>query len=445
MAPRPMSEVEAAAALSSAARFGINPSLGTITALAAALGDPQRSYRVIQVAGTNGKGSTARMTDALLRAHGRRAGVFVSPHLHTMCEHIEVDGAPVTGELFGAAVSAAVDAASSVPSAVPEPPTQFELLTAAALWAFREAGVAWAVLEVGMGGRWDSTSVTEPDVAVVTSVGLDHTEHLGSTVERIAWDKAHVIRAGRIAVLGPGTAAVHAVFAERAAEVGARLVRVRANADAGDGDARYVVTREMRSPDGVTVIDYDGPAGHLRALEIPGPRYQAENAACALTAVAIALGTALDPSATREALATLRIAGRFEVLARAPWLVADVAHNAGGAAVLAEAVRSAFGGRRLAVVVGMLSDKDSRAVAATLAPLASRFFVARPNSPRGLDTAVLAFNVADVADVPVVECDSVAGAIARARELGGDVLVTGSVVTVAEARVALGLYPPAKE
>jgi len=438
------SEADAAAALGAAARFGINPSLRTITRLAAELGDPQRSYRVIQVAGTNGKGSTARMTDALLRAHGRRAGAFVSPHLHALREHVLVDGEPVSGDVFAAGVGAAVEAAAAIEGETPEPPTQFELLTAAALWVLRKARVEWAVLEVGMGGRWDSTSVAEPRVAVVTSVGLDHVEHLGGTLERIAWDKAHVLKAGATGVLGPGTAEVDGVFAARGAEVGAPLVRVREAADAGPADAGYSVLQHMSSPDGHTVISYAGPAGVFPQLAIPGPGYQAANAACALTACALALGGPLEAAATGQALQDLRIAGRFEVLGRAPWVIGDVAHNPSGARVLADAVRTALPDRQLTVVLGVLSDKDAAAVVRELDPVASRFVVTSPRSPRALDAARLSEIVAGVTGRAPGIAAGVDEALARARATGDDVLVTGSVVTVAEARVACGMYRPEK-
>jgi len=437
------SEADAAAALGAAARFGINPSLRTITRLAAELGDPQRSYRVIQVAGTNGKGSTARMTDALLRAHGRRAGAFVSPHLHALREHVLVDGEPVSGDVFAAGVSAAVEAAAAIEGETSEPPTQFELLTAAALWVLREARVQWAVLEVGMGGRWDSTSVAEPRVAVVTSVGLDHVEHLGGTLERIAWDKAHVLKAGATGVLGPGTAEVDGVFAARGVEVEVPLVRVR-EATHAEPEAGYSVLKSMSSPDGRTVISYAGPAGVFPHLAIPGPGYQAANAACALTACALALGGPLEAAATGQALQDLRIAGRFEVLGRAPWIIADVAHNPSGARALADAVRTALPDRRLTVVLGVLSDKDAAAVVRELEPVACRFVVTSPRSPRALDAARLAEIVAGVTGRAPGIAAGVGEALARAGATGDDVLVTGSVVTVAEARVACGLYRPEK-
>lgn len=439
MSREPMSEAEATAVLAAAARFGINPSLHTITRLCEALGEPQRAYRVVQVGGTNGKGSTVRMTDALLRAHGQRSGAFVSPQMHSLTEHVLIDGAPVPGDLFAAGVSAAVSAAAALGDSLPEPPTQFELLTAAALWILREAGVGWGVLEVGMGGRWDSTSVSAPEVSVVTSVGLDHVDYLGPTLERIAWDKAHIIRHGGLAVLGPGTEETDEVFAERARNIGARLVRVRE--DVADADVSFTVTRHMQTPDGVTEIETSVLGETYGPLSVSGPAYQAANAVCALSAVRLALSGPLDVHATRSALGGLRIAGRFEVLARQPWVIADVAHNAGGARVLAEAVARAFGRRPVTVVIGMLTDKDAAAVVSVLAPVAARFVVTAPDSPRALDARVLVEMVEDVTGTGPVVCPDVAGAVAAARESGSPVLVTGSVVTVAEARVACGVYP----
>lgn len=443
MRGRPVGGEEALAALTVAARSSINPSLLTITRLAAALGDPQRALRVVQVAGTNGKGSTTRMVESLLRAHGERAGAFTSPLLHDLTDHVLVDGERVTREALGGGAASALEAAAWLGDDLPSPPTQFELLTAAALCVLRDAGVTWAVLEVGMGGRWDSTSVATPDVAVVTSVGLDHMEFLGPTLGHIARDKAHVIRAGGVGVLGPGTAEVDPVFAERAAEVGARLVRVLPTA-AGDrgpmgaDEARFHVTRAIDAPDGTTVLDYVGPAGEHDGLGVPGPGYQADNAACALTATALALGRPLDSALTARALAQSAMPGRFEVLARAPWLVVDVAHNPAGARVLADAVERAFGGRRVTVVLGVLADKDAGAVAEALAPVATRFVVVRPESPRARDAADLAALVQEATGCVPHIAPSVGSAIAEVRAAGEECVVTGSVVTVAEARVACG-------
>ncbi|MDP2299764.1 MAG: cyanophycin synthetase, partial [Actinomycetota bacterium] len=290
-----------------------------------------------------------------------------------------------------------------------------------------------------MGGRWDSTSISVPEVSVVTSVGLDHVDYLGPTLERIAWDKAHIIRHGGLAVLGPGTEETDEVFAERARHVGARLVRVRE--DAADADVSFTVVRHMQTPDGVTEIETSVLGETYGPLSVNGPAYQAANAACALSAVRLALGGPLDARATRSALGGLRIAGRFEVLAREPWVIADVAHNAGGARVLAEAVARAFGRRPVTVVIGMLTDKDAAAVVSVLAPVAAHFVVTAPDSPRALDARVLAEVVEDVTGTGPVVCPDVAGAVAAACESGSPVLVTGSVVTVAAARVACGVYP----
>lgn len=423
---------DAVRALESARRFGVNPSLDTIRALMARLGDPQRSLRVVQVAGTNGKGSTTRMVDALLRAHGRRSGAFVSPHLDSPTEHVLVDGAPIGEALFAAAVDAALDAAEEAGDDLAEPPTQFELLTAAALWALRAAGVEWAVLEVGMGGRWDSTSVALPEVAVVTSVGLDHVEHLGPTVERIAWDKAHVIRPGVRAVLGPGTAATDEVFASRTAETGAPLVRVR---EGEGGGVRFDVTARQGTPDDATRIRVEGVHTSYD-LEVRGPAYQAENAACAVAAAELALGGALDLPSVDAALAELVVPGRFEVVARDPWTVVDAAHNAEGARALADAVRGAFAGRRVTVVLGMLSDKPAAEVVGALAPIAARFVAVRPMSDRAVGADELAAVVRSVTGAAPDTAIGAADAARSVRDAGEECLVTGSVVTVAEARRA---------
>ncbi len=191
---------EAVGTLAAALRFGINPSLEGIRALTSALGSPQHAYRAVQVTGTNGKTSVVRMTGALLAAHGLRTGVYTSPHLVSYTERIEIGGVPVSEAAFAEAVVAAARAAGAVASSRPDgesgvPPsefTEFELLTAAALSLFRAENVDWACLEVGMGGRWDATSVVDPSVSVVTGVALDHTDRLGTTREPIGADMAYV-------------------------------------------------------------------------------------------------------------------------------------------------------------------------------------------------------------------------------------------------------------
>lgn len=429
---------EAVAALGSALRFGIHPSLSGIAALTQALGRPQDSFRSVQVTGTNGKSSVTRLVAGLLAAHGVRTGAYTSPHLERYAERFEVDSRPVADTDFADAVDAALTAAAEVTAeaaeglGVPdaEPAfTEFELLTAAALWLFRERGIDVACLEVGMGGRWDATSIVDPAVAVVTGVSLDHTERLGSTIAEIAADKAHVIKPGSVAVLGPGTRSADAVFCERATTVGVPLVRV-----GEDGDVRFLVTERPARLGALLRLKVDGRFGIYDDLGLHAPAFQAANAAVAVAAAEAVLGRALDVSVARSALAVMRFPGRFELVADDPPVVLDGAHNPEAAAVLAQAVGEEFGCPPV-VVLGVLADKDAEGISAALAPVAAEIVVTQPDSPRALPAAELAPRVAALTTVPVHVAPDLVAALALAKRLGPDgVLVTGSLYTVGAAR-----------
>ncbi len=460
---RAFTYADALAALSSALTFGINPSLAPITAMAEALGRPHDTFASVQVTGTNGKSSTARLTAALLRAHGMRVGLYTSPELHSYTERIEIDGVPVAEEEFAAAVAAALDVADTLaagsppasgPAAATSPvagsateavasePTEFELLTAAALWLFRERAVDVAVLEVGMGGRWDATSVVSPAVAVITGVGLDHAAHLGPTREAIAADKAHIIRAASAPVLGPGTAGVEAPLLARAeaTRTHARAVRVEGEPTpvAEELTTRYRVLTRPSAPDGATVLEVAGAHARYADLAVCAPAYQVPNVATAVATAEALLGRALDPALAREAIAAVRFPGRFEVVARDPWVVVDGAHNPEAAAVLADAVRDAWPdpAARPVVALGVLADKDADGIVAALAPVAAGFVCVAPDSPRALSAAELATVAERVTGTVPQTAESVRAAIAaqRAADAAAGVLVTGSIRTAAEGR-----------
>jgi len=434
---------DAVAALEAAIRFGIHPSLDTTRVLLAALGQPHRAFRAVQVAGTNGKGSTTRMCAAILGEHGIRTGTFTSPHLVDYREQVQVAGAYVGDKIFAAGVCEVLNAVRRSAHLLVEAPTQFELLSVAAVWMLHEAGVEWAVLETGMGGRWDSTTACEAEVAVVTSVGLDHTAFLGPTLEDIAADKAHVIRAGVPCVLGPGTAEVDAVFSARAEAVGSALARVRLSDD-GPGerphevaDVLVTVVHECTDPGDATVIDVRTPYAAYARVRVNGPRYQAENAGCAIAAAEIALGGPLKDGAVRQALGDLHMEGRFEVLARDPWVITDVAHNEAGARALAHALAGIDRGRSMTVVLGMLSDKDVHAVVRALEPVVRRFVTVGLPGPRGLAGDALAELVREETGAEPTRCSDVASALALVRTAGEACVVTGSHVTVAAACEAM--------
>ena len=448
MEPQRLSYDEAIAVLRAAATFGINPSLEGVTELVRALGSPDDSFASIQITGTNGKTSTARLTSALLRAEGRKVGLYTSPHLERYPERIEVGGEVVADADFARAIGAALAAAKRMRGAdavgTVRGFTEFELLTAAALWLFADVGVDIAVLEVGLGGRWDATSVVAPKVAVVTGVGLDHTAILGETVQEIAADKASIIKPGSAAVLGPGTAGLEAVFLKRAEAVGAQARAVREGADpsplAEKHTVRYRVTKRPVAPRDATVVDVHGVCATYEVLALRAPSYQAANLATAVATAEAALGRALATECARAALAAVALPGRFELVRVQPPLIVDGSHNPQAAAALAAAIREAFpdAAARPLVLLGVLADKDALGIVRALAPVASGFAVTRPRSQRALSASDLADVVAQATGTRPREFGSVAEALRMlVADQPGPLVVTGSLVTAGEARSQL--------
>lgn len=426
--------------LESALKFGIEPSLDGIRALTDAMGRPQDAFASVQVTGTNGKSSTTRLCAALLQAEGLSTAAYTSPHLESYTERIELGGLPVTEADFALGMSAAVEAARGAGGA--RSYTEFELLTAAALWLMRERGVDLACLEVGMGGRWDSTSVVDPAVAVVTGVGLDHTERLGSTVEAIAADKSQIIKPGASVVLGPATEGVLDIFLERTAALGLHP-RFVAEGDLASPVAealtvRYSVRRRPDRPGGALVLDVRGVHSEYPGLELTAPAYQAPNVAIAIAAAECALGRALGADDVRGALAAMAFPGRFELLASDPPLVIDGAHNPQAAGVLAYAIADAWPDEssRPLCVLGVLTDKDAAGIVEALAPVVDGFVATQPDSPRARDAADLAAIVEHATGSwPEIRPD-LADALAHARGRAGGrgVVVTGSLYTAGQAR-----------
>lgn len=433
---------QAAQALRSALTFGIHPSLDGVRALSEALGRPDDAFASVQVTGTNGKTSVVRTTAALLAAHGMRTGAFMSPDLGRYTQRFEFAGVPVTDDDFARAIAAALEAVEITHSTgtYTEPLTEFELLTAAALWLLRELAVDYAVLEVGMGGRWDATSVVSPAVSVITGVALDHTPHLGSTREEIAADKAHVIKPAAAPVLGPGTAGVEDVFLERAESQGTHARFVRAygmpTPVAEELTVRYQVLEHPVTPDGNTRLQVRGAHADYGTLEVAAPAYQAPNIATAIAAAEAALGRGLDSGAVAHALAGLAIPGRFEVLDRDPWLVVDGAHNPEAAAVLAQAIADAWpeATSRPTIVLGVLADKDATGIVQALAPVAGRFVCVEPPSPRALSANALARIVEAAGCATCAAEGDLEALVAAERAAGRDMVVTGSLTTVAALR-----------
>ena len=354
---------DAVATLEDALKFGMDPSLEPIRAMCAAMGDPQKRYRCVQVAGTNGKSSTTRMIAALLHAQGLRVGLYVSPHLIKYPERIEIDGRVVSDEDFTRGIEVALDAAARAGVQA----TEFELLTAAALWLFAREDVDWAVLECGLGGRWDATSVVDPQVAVITGVALEHTAILGDTIEKIAGEKAAIIKPGSHAIFAHDLAA-QGVFERQAQDVGAPYSYAKLDATrAFDDELAYM------------------------------PVYQRSNLTTALAAVTVALGHAPSPESVSIALGGLVIPGRFEILRHDPLVIVDAAHNPQSAHVLAGELRRLFDGDAAipTLLLGVLDDKDARGIIRELCPLFDRIVVTASSSPRAVPATELASLVAE--------------------------------------------------
>lgn len=440
---------QALSLLDEALSFGINPSLDGIRVLTAALHSPQHAFDAMQITGTNGKTSVTRIAAALLAAHGLRTGAYTSPHLISYTERIAVDGKPVSEEEFADAMTAVASAVDDSAAHHAETLgvditsldvayTEFELITAAALWLFRERGCDWACLEVGMGGRWDATSVVTPRVAVVTGVGLDHTDRLGGTRQEIAADKAHIIKRDSVAVIGPGCDGVEDVFAARIAEMGAGVVRV----GLADQEVAWRVTALPDRPGGETRMDVYGVHALYDGLSVTAPSYQAPNIATAVAAVEAALGHGLEVDTVRATVAGLTFPGRFELLDDGPPLLIDGAHNPQAAGVLASAIDEAFGQRRPVLVLGILADKDVEGIVRALAPAASAFVCCRSASPRSLASGDLARVVERVTGVAPATCETIEAAVQMAREIaiarGTGVVVAGSLYTAGEVRASHG-------
>jgi dihydrofolate synthase / folylpolyglutamate synthase len=414
------------------------PDLDRIVDLLSLLGDPQRAFPSIHITGTNGKTSTARMIDALLRELSLRTGRYTSPHLESVTERICVDTVPLDAERFAQVYDEVAPLAEYVDARHPDQVTFFELLTAMGFAAFADAPVDVAVVEVGLGGRWDATNVINAPVAVVTPISLDHVGVLGDTIEAIATEKAGLIHEGATVICAVQPEAAVKAIVERAATVGATIL--------AEGINFGVRTRAIAV--GGQFLELQGLAGVYDEVFLPlYGEHQARNAALALAAVEAFLGQAerepLDVDLVREAFAGVSSPGRLEVVRRSPTVLLDGAHNPAGAAALTAALEDAFTFDKLVAVVAMLDDKDATGVLGELEPIVNEVVITTNGSPRAMPATALAEIAAEVFGpdrVHVAERldDAIDGAIGLAETeatMGGaGVIVTGSIVTVGEAR-----------
>jgi len=418
------------------------PTLDRIAALATLLGDPQRAYPVIHVTGTNGKTSTARMAETLLRARGLRTGLYTSPHLSSLRERICIDGDPLSPEGFVAAYDDVAPYAAIVDGQQALRLSFFEMLTAMAFAAFADAPVDVAVIEVGLGGTWDATNIADGQVAVVTPIALDHTAYLGDTVEAIAAEKAGIIKPGAVAVLARQPDPAARALARQAAEV-AVPVRV-------EGRDFGVTSRELAV--GGQLLEVSGLDGSYPGLLLPlFGAYQAQNAACALAAVEAFSGTgSLDEDLVRQAFAAMTAPGRLEVVRRSPVVIVDSAHNPAGMAVSVDAVTEAFGFGTLVAVLAVSADKDVAGMLEQLEPAVAHLVVTRNSASRsmepqelerlaagvfGPERVVVAARLDDAIDIATALADEASDGPGPG---GAGILITGSTTTAGEARLLLG-------
>ncbi len=441
---RRLREVEASI-LSRAPEHDLEPSLDRISAVMELLGDPQRTFPVIHVTGTNGKTSTARIIDSLLRELGLKSGRFTSPHLHSMLERIAIGGVPIEAERFLGAYDEVipfveiVDARSILDGGPAM--TYFEVLVAVAYAAFADLPVDVAVVEVGMGGSWDATNVIDAPVSVVTPIGLDHRHFLGDTIESIATEKAGIIKADAITVCGLQLEDdAFEVLRERAEQVGARIV--------AEGSDFGVTEHDVAV--GGQQISVRGLAGEYPDLFLPlHGTHQAQNAAVAVAAVEAFLGGGeqpIDVEVVRAGLARVDSPGRLEIVRRSPTVIVDAAHNPAGALVLRQALAESFTFARLIGVIAVMKDKDAAEILEILEPALDEVVVTRTTSPRAMsprrlgELAVEIFgeNRVTVVDELPDALDQAAGLADEGGGVSGGVIATGSVVTAAEVRMLLG-------
>ena len=425
----------------------IDPTMARVERVLELLGDPHRAYRTVHVTGTNGKSSTTRMVERLVREHGLRTGRFTSPHLTSVTERIAVDGEPLTPERF---VEVFEDVAPYIGVADRESEEAggprlsfFEVLTVMAFAAFADAPVDVAIIEVGMGGTWDSTNVVDGEVAVITPVAMDHERWLGSTIDEIATEKSGIIKDGAVAVVADQTDAALEPILARARAVNAHLIR--------EGVDLEVVDRRVAV--GGQLVDLRTPAGVYTEIFVPlHGAHQAHNALLALAATEALLsgGRALGAEIVEAGFAGVEVPGRLEVVRSSPTVVVDVAHNPAGAEALVDALSESFNLERVVAVVAVMADKDAEGLLSVLEPVVAEIVVTRNSSERSADPEDLAEVARDVFGEERVhvagrldEALQVAADLAEAEDTVGSasgtgVLVTGSVVTVADTRILVG-------
>lgn len=413
----------------------IAPTLERIQALVDALGSPQLSYPTIHIGGTNGKTTTSRMIDSLLFSMGLRTGRFTSPHLETYRERIAINGEPIDPKELIFTYNDIAAYFDFIDSKFDNPVSFFEAVTALAFAAFAEHPIDIGIIEVGMGGEWDATNVIKADVSVITPIGLDHMEYLGNTLVEIASTKAGIIKEGGFAVLAQQEPEVAVELLRKAAEVGADVAR--------EGLEYSVLSRAVAI--GGQLLTIQGLKGVYDEIFIPlHGKHQASNAAAALVAVEIFFGeNELDIDAVREGFAQVRSPGRCEVIHRDPTIILDAAHNPHGSIALVETIESEFTFDEIIGVVGVMGDKDVRGILVNFEKFMDSIIVTKNSSSRSMEVSDLAnlaieiFGADRVFSAPTLESAIKKAIKDLVRPLSDETLgivITGSVVTVGEAR-----------
>jgi dihydrofolate synthase/folylpolyglutamate synthase len=443
----------------------IEPGTARIAALMELLGSPQRGYPTIHVAGTNGKTSVARLIDALLTALHRRTGRTTSPHLQSAVERISIDGHPISPaqyvetyreiEPFVELVDAQSEA-GQLPGGVGPKMSKFEVVTAMAFAAFADTPVDVAVVEVGLGGRWDATNVVDAPVAVITPIGIDHTKYLGDTIAEIAGEKAGIIVKQPDDLVPTDTVAVIGQQTPEAMEVLLAQV-VRSDAAVAREDSEFAVLRREIAVGG-QLLELQGLGGTYSEIFLPlHGEHQAHNAVLALAAVEAFFGAGaqsqLDVEAVRAGFASVISPGRMERMRSAPTVFIDAAHNPAGAAALTATLDQEFDFRYLVGVVSIMADKDVDGILAALEPAFDVIVVTHNGSPRAMDLEGLAMRAEErfgperVVVAPTI-ADAIETATAMVEESGNDdgysgsgMVITGSVVTAGVARTLFGRDP----
>ena len=414
----------------------IDPTLDRIAALTDALGSPQFSYPTIHIGGTNGKTSTSRMIDSLMTKLDYRTGRFTSPHLDSILERISIKGEPISPEGFVATYNDIALYLDLIDSRQPNPLSYFEVLTAMAFVAFAEFPVDIGIIEVGMGGEWDSTNVLSPSVSVITPIGMDHAAYLGNTVEEIAKTKAGIIKPESHVVLAAQEHSVAKILLERVAEKSAIPYR--------EGIEFAVTKRDIAV--GGQLITFAGIHGEYKDIFLPlYGSHQASNAAVSLATVEAFVGQKLSNELVSGAFASVTSPGRFEILHRDPTVIVDAAHNPHGAKALAKTISNEFDFQSIFGVVAILGDKDVVGILRELEPVVSRIVVTENTSERALPKEEL-FKIAQSVfgiDRTFMEADlqsaitysmEQATLLNQVSDGSNAVLITGSVVTVGEAK-----------